>query len=714
MERKLFSESWHRVANQKIRLRPSVRVRKQFFRGREWYVANDLYGDQFFRFRPEAWDFIARLDGTKTVEEVWQTCLTRSGDEAPGQGEAIQILSNLYQSNLIVSDFPADVVQLFERQKRRHAREWKARLFGIFFLRIPLFDPDAFLNRTIRCVRPFLSLGGTLGWVLLVGTAIGVVFSNWEALFERGQGALNPANLPLLLLAFVLAKLIHEFGHGYAVKRFGGEVHVMGITFLVFTPIPYVDATAAWAFRERWKRVWVGAAGMIVELVVAAVATFIWASTGPGLLNSWCFNLMLVASVSTILFNINPLLKFDGYYILSDLTDSPNLQSRSMQQIGHLVERYAFGGRHSQSPATSNGDAVWLACFGVASWLFRVYITYVIVMFVADRYLGLGFLAAVLTVIGLFVIPFYKGIKFLVSEPRIERVRPRAYAVTFGTLAVAFLLLGVIPAPRHFRAPGVVFAQDAAFIVAQSNGYIDNFESAPSEAEAGFTVLKLRNPELPLRRRELEAEREQLNAVERLQLSRAGLGREVLRERRRANDIRIEELEEQEAAMEVKVPSGGRLAVLQPKEHFQRWLTRGEIVGESVPVGDWRFFAVVSQRDVNLLFDQELREMSLRFPGSAGALVTPEGMSIVPGRQEFLPSPALGWRAGGPVRVRDDDPDGVRAAEPFFLVMLDVPGTADPLHHGRVGVARFRVDNEPYLRQWYRKLRQVVQQRFQL
>lgn len=714
MERKLFSESWHRVAAQKIRLRPSVRVRKQYFRGRTWYVANDMYGDQFFRFRPEAWDFIARLDGTKTVEEVWQTCLDRNGDGAPGQGEAIQILSNLYQSNLIVSDFPADVVQLFERQKKRHAREWKARLFGIFFLRIPLFDPDAFLNRTIRYVRPFLSIFGVLLWLGLVGSAIGVAVSHWETLFERGQGALNPANLPLLLLAFVLAKLVHEFGHGYAVKRFGGEVHVMGITFLVFTPIPYVDATAAWAFRERWKRVWVGSAGMIVELVLAAVATFIWASTGPGLLNSWCFNLMLVASVSTILFNINPLLKFDGYYILSDLTDSPNLQTRGMRQLGHLVEQYAFGGQHSQSPASSRADAVWLASFGIASWCFRVYITYVIIMFVADRYLGLGFLAAVLTVIGLFVIPLHKGIKFLVSEPRIERVRPRAYAVTAGVLAAGFVLLAVLPAPRYFRAPGVLFAENAEFIVVRGSGTIETFEAAPAVAEAGLTILRLSNPELPLMRRQLEAELEQLEAVERLQMAREGLGREVLRERRRANSIRIEELEEQEAAMEVRVPRDGRLASLQPKEHYQRWLQRGEIIGEAVPEGSWRFFAVVSQQDVNLLFDQEMRGVTMRFRGNAGQLIEPTSVRIVPGRQEYLPTPALGWRAGGPVRVRDDDPDGVRAAEPFFLVMLEVEGDGAPLHHGRVGAARFRVENEPYFHQWYRKMRQVVQKRFQI
>lgn len=714
MDRKLFSESWHRVANQKIRLRPSVRVRKQFFRGRTWFVANDLYGDQFFRFQPEAWNFIARLDGNQTVEEAWQTCLDCNGDSAPGQGEAIQILSNLYQSNLIVSDFPADVVQLFERQKRRIAREWKARLFGIFFLRIPLFDPDAFLNRTMGYVRPLLSPLGALAWLILISSALGVVVSNWDVLFQKGQGSLNPANLPLLLLAFILAKLVHEFGHGYAVKRFGGEVHVMGITFLVFTPIPYVDATAAWAFRERWKRIWVGAAGMIVELVLASLATFIWANTGPGLLNSWCFNLMLVASVSTILFNINPLLKFDGYYILSDLTDSPNLQSRSMRELGHLVERYAFGGQHSQSPAVGRGDSIWLSLFGVASWFFRVYITYVIVMFVADRYLGLGFLAALLTIVGLFIIPLFKGIRFLFNEPRIERVRSRAYLVTLAFLGFGFLALGILSAPRYFRAPGIVFAQDAEFLVTRSSGFISNFEMAPSVASEGETVLKLSNPELPLRRRELEAEMQQLIAVERLQLSKEGLGREVLQERRRANAIRIDELKEEEAAMDVRVPSSGRLAVLQPKEHYQRWIRRGEIVGESVPDGSWRFFAVVEQNDVNLLFEQQIKSVSLRFPGNAGAEVEPSDLQIVPGRQEYLPSPALGWRSGGPVKVRDDDPDGTRTTEPFFLVMLDVPSNAEPLHHGRVGVARFRVDDEPYLDQWYRKIRQIVQKRFQL
>ncbi len=712
-ERRLFSESWHRVASQKIRLRPSVRVRKQFFRGQNWFVANDLYGDQFFRFRPEAWDFIARLEGTRTVDEVWRSCLDRNRDDAPSQNEVIQMLGELYSGNLIISDFPSDVARLFERQKKRHAREWKSRLFGLFFLRIPLWDPDMFLNRTIQWVRPLLSPFGAILWLLLTGAALGVIVSNWDALFQRTQGVLDPGNLPLLLLAFVIAKLLHEFGHGYAVKRFGGEVHRMGITFLVFTPIPYVDATAAWAFRERWKRVWVGSAGMIVELAVAAVATFVWAATGPGLLNAWCFNLMVVASVSTILFNINPLLRFDGYYILSDLTDTPNLQPRSGKQLKHWVEEYAFGGRHSQSPAESNRDAAWLGFFGVASYCYRVFITFTIIMFVADRYLGLGFLATVLTVIGFFVIPFFKGVKFLISEPRIERVRTRAWLVTAGTVAVLFILLGVIPAPRNFRAPGVVFANEAEYVTIGTHGRVEDY-TAGSDVEAGQTILRLSNPELNLLRRQYEAESSRLEAVEREFLSTGGAGLGALRERMRVNEARLAELEREEAALEIRASVDGRWGGPQGADLTHRWLSKGEVLGEIIPPGDWRFFTVVGQEHAGPLFEQEIYRAEIRFPGTAHQRLRASALHRVPGRQERLPSRALGWTAQGKVRTRSDDTSGTHAAEPFFLVILDVDDVGPPLRHGRTGEARFTLESEPLLNQWYRWLRQLLQKRFQL
>lgn len=712
--RKLFSESWHRVAGQKLRLRPSVRVRKQYFRGQCWFVANDAYSDQYFRFRPEAWAFIRRLDGTHSVEEIWQKLLDDKGDEAPGQDEVIQMLANLYQSNLIVSDFPADVMQLFERQKKRHAREWKSRLFGIFFLRIPLWDPDNFLNRTFPYLKWLVNPLGALLWLVLVGAGLGVVISNWEVLFESGQGVLAPGNLPLLLLAFVIAKLIHEFGHGYAVKRFGGEVHTMGITFLVFTPIPYVDASAAWAFRERWKRVWVGASGMIVELAIAAIAAFVWAATGPGLLNAWCFNLMVVASVSTILFNINPLLKFDGYYILSDLTDTPNLQPRSFKQIGHIVEKFAFGGKHSQSPSNGPGEASWLAFFGVASWTFRLYITFVIIMFVADRYLGLGLIAAVLTIVGLFIIPAVKGIKFLFTESRIERERTRAFTVTGAFIGLIILLFGVVPAPRYFQAHGIVFAQNASFLVSRTEGEIITHQNKVVSVNEGDILMELENPELGIRRLQLEAETAFWEATSRRLLASEGVGRNVLMQRLQVNQMRLQELAEQEESVIIRAPFTGLLAAGQADEQLGRQVGRGSVLGEIISLGKWNFFAVVGQRDANLLFEEGLRNPRIRFYGSSGNEVVPESIHIVPGQQERLPSPALGWSSQGPIQVRADDQQGVRTVEPFFLVRMEIEGEGAPLHHGRTGRVRFQVNPEPLGHQWYRKLRQMVQTRFQL
>lgn len=713
-ERNLFSETWHRVSRQKIRLRPSVKVRKQFFRGETWHIAHDSYGDQYFRFRPEAWDFIGRLDGTRAVDEIWRGCLERNQDRAPGQGEVVEMLAQLYAANLVISDVPADVTQLFERMKKRKAREWKARLIGIFYLRMKLWDPDSFLERTLPYVKPLLNKAGAALWLILTGLSLNVVVSNWEQLSDSSTGVLDPANLPLLYLAFAFAKVVHEFGHGFAVKRLGGEVHATGITLLVFTPVPYVDATAAWAFRERWKRVWVGAAGMIAEIALAAIASFVWAATGPGLVNALAYNLMVVASVSTLLFNINPLLRFDGYYILSDLTDSPNLQPRATRMLKHLVERYPFGGRFSKSPARGKGEATWLSVFGVASWIYRVFITFTIIIFVADKYFGLGLLSAIITVAGMFVWPVIQGIRYLVAEPRIERVRSRAWWVTGGVLATLIVLLGVIPAPRHFRAPGILKAEDSGFVISRASGFVVASRSDAENVKAGEVIARLESPELELAIESQESELERVSAQQRRAMHEEPAALATLAERRLVAEKRLQELRAEQAGLTIVARADGKWMAPDQLDMTGRWFPRGANFGELVPEGDWEFQAVISQDDADAVFDLASREGEIRFPGSAGRVLKPSEIRVVPGKQELLPSAALGWSGGGHIEVSYDDETGLRAAEPFFLVVANVPASEQELWHGRTGVARFELSPEPLLWQWTRDLRQLLQRRFQL
>lgn len=714
--RALFSESWHRVASQRIRLRPSVIIRKQYFRGERWHVVQDPFTNNFFRFRAEAHAFIARLDGSRTVEDVWKHCLETAGERAPGQGEAIQMLAQLYQSNLIVSDVPPDTARLFERQKKHKQREIRARLMNVFFLRMRLWDPDVFLKRTLPYVGWIFSRWMAVVWVAVVGLGLAMTLSEWDRLRDQSAGVLEPGNLVLLYVAFALAKLVHEFGHAYACRRFGGEVHAMGLTLLVFTLVPFVDTTAAWAFRERRRRVLVGLAGMIPELFLAGVAAMIWASTGAGLLNGICYNLMLVASVSTVLFNANPLLRFDGYYVLADMTDTPNLQQRAQQQLLHAIESRVFGGRHSSGPARSRREAVWLSVFAVASWIYRVLITWSLIILVADQYFGLGLGAAAIAFFGTFVMPVVGAVRYLVREPRIERVRRRATFISVATATAVLVVLAAVPFPRRFRAPGVLHAENYTKVIAPTAGYVETVAAGSrTRVTPDQPLLKLVNPELDFQIAAGEAEREATRALERKVLRESPARIQPVRRRLEAIERHVAKLRDDKAALEFRAKQDGVWISPRAEDYAGLWVPRGATVGEIVDDRSFEFLAVVPQEDARELFGQEAERLEVRFPGEAEENVKIKSWRVVPGRQDVLPTPALGWAGGGPVRVVAEDTSGLRAAEPFFLVVAKVEkNAAVAMLNDRTGVMRFSLPKEPLLAQWTRNLRQLLQERYQL
>src|SRR5208337_1017956 len=449
-----FSESWYRVANLRLGLRTGVKVRRQNFRGERWLLLENAFSNQYFRLRPAAYEFVARLRPNRNVEQVWNECLGRFPDEAPSQGDVIQLLAQLYFANLLQYDSAADSVQLFQRFKQRQQREMGFRFRNIMFMRFPLFDPDRWLARLQPLTAIIFSPLGAALWLLVVGAGLKIVLDNFPALREEGQNVLAPGNLFLLYLSLVVVKTLHELGHASCCRRFGGEVHVMGVMLMIFTPMPYVDTSSSWSFRERWKRVLVGASGMIVEVIVAAIAALVWSRSAPGTLHNLAYNVMFVASVSTIIFNANPLLRFDGYYILSDLIEIPNLNQRATDQLRHLTESKLFGVKQSASPAGTRREAGWLVVYGITSGIYRVIVFSGVLLAVADRFLLVGMLMAAACLISWVTMPLARLISYLATSPRLDRVRWRAIAVTAGAATVVLLLLEVVPFPNSFRAPG--------------------------------------------------------------------------------------------------------------------------------------------------------------------------------------------------------------------------------------------------------------------
>lgn len=711
-----FSESWYRIADKKICLRPSVKARRQNFRGERWIVLEDSFTNTFFRLRPAAFEFVARLRPDRTVEQVWRECLDKFPDDAPGQEAVIQLLSQLYLSNLLQYEMAADSAQLFERFKKRRQREVRAQFMNLMFMRFPLLDPDRFLVRAMPIVGKLISPLGAVLWIAVVGWALKVAVDNFDALREQSQSVLAPENLVLLFAGMVVIKALHEFGHAFFCRKFGGEVHTMGVMLMIFTPVPYMDATSSWSFRSRWQRLLVGGAGMIVELFFAAIATFIWAQTGQGAVHSLAYNILFVASVSTVVFNINPLLRFDGYYMLSDLLEIPNLHQRSLLLRQHLVEHYLFGVKKSESPARSRKETAWLTVFGATSGVYRVIVFTGVLFVVADKFLIIGILMAVVCLISWATVPAVKFVQYLAASPRLERVRSRAIAVSAGFCAVVILCLQVIPFPNHFRAPGVLLAAQRTDVIAEATGYIDAIVvQSGSQVRAGEPLMRLKNPEMELELAGALARQQEIEVRLLKAMNTDVATLKPLMALQAATTSRLQKLQTDQALLILRARHDGVWVAPGVESYAGRWLRKGTRLGLLVNPSSFEFAATVQQEDADALFGRKTPTAEIRLKGQPSPMIRVANWKVIPGDQKILPSPALGWAGGGEVAISTDDPQGRKAAEPFFEVLAPVPKSeAIALLDGRSGRIRFDLEPEPLLTRWLRRLWQLLQKRYQL
>ena len=712
----LFHESWYRVADQRISLRPNVVIRRQVLRGETWHVVQNPLSNQFYRLRPATYDFVSRLSSSRTIEEVWQETQGRDPENAPGQGDVVELLAQLYHANLLHYNLPPNSEKLFERYKEKKQRILKANLKSIMFFRVPLFDPDAMLQRLAGFIRLLISPVAAVVWCGVVAVGVKVAIDNFAELQVASEGIMAPSNLVFLYLGLVIVKTLHEFGHAFAVRRFGGEVHTMGIMFLIFSPLPYMDASAAWAFRNKWQRVFVGAAGMIFEVFVAACVIVIWANTGPGVIHSLAYNMVFVASVTTVLFNINPLLRFDGYYILSDLMDMPNLHQHSSRHLRYLVEHHAFGCRNVETPATTRREEIWFTTFGILSGIYRIFVFSVILLFVADRFLLAGMIMAVICIVSWVFVPIIGLFRYLASSPRLYRTRPRAIGVCSATFSVIVFLLFLLPLPNSFMAPGVLKSTDYVVAVSRASGQIAEVVT-PSGARvhSGDSLLRLVNPELALEIRESQAGLDEAAAQHRRAMFSQQADLDPIEDRIDFYEKRLERLEQEQEDLVVKADASGIWVAPDLDDRIGMWISRGAPLGELINDDHFYFLSVVSQADVSDLFAQGIRDTQVKLVGQAELPMAVAQYATIPMAQTQLPSVALGFAGGGDIAIDTRDAQGVKTSEPFYQVRALVQSAPEvSLLHGRSGKIRFSLEPKSLAWQGWRRLSQLLQERYQI
>ena len=729
VERPTFSESWYRVAKLKPRLRATVQVFRQHFRGQMWHVVQDPSSNQFSRLTESAYHFVALLDGRRTIADSWQICNDELGDAAPTQGEAIQLLGQLYAANLIQAELPVDAEGLFNRYKKRVNREVKGYLTNLLFIRIPLFDPDNILNEFLPAVGwAFSWIGATL-LAMLISVAGYFVIGRADELVSSAKNILDPSGLPLLFVSFWMVKIIHEFGHCFSCKKFGkesgtgGEVHTLGVMFLVFTPLPYMDASSSWAFRQKWHRVIVGMGGMLVELVVASLAAIVWAYTSPGTVHAIAYNIMFIASVSTLLFNANPLLRFDGYYILSDILEIPNLNPRSKQYLYYLVRKYAWGVKNARCPAHTHGERVWFVFYGIASTLYRVVIVTGILLFITSQLPFIGMIFAGVAIFGWVFVPIGKLIKYLTTNSELMRTRGRAMGSVVGTLVLIVISVGIIPAPDRNKIEGVVEPVELAFVYPLADGFIQEVMLSDRYVDPDTDILiKAENPALEAELAKLIAQRDSYMAkMRQAETEDVATARSYARAIK-ARERKIADVRDQIALLELPPPIAGRWISPNIERFKGAYVKRGEKIG-LVASDEVEILAVIKQEISAQVFDEiEIgAEVEIRVKGSPDLEWTGRIVEILPSGQKMLPSRALGYAIGGTMQTVSDDRDGIRTVSPFFEIRISPDkdgkiaiegGREIKLLAGQRVMVRLSMSSKPLARQWWRLILQLVQRRF--
>lgn len=708
----LYSPSWYRVAGLKPRLRSHVRIQRHRYRGELWYVLEDLVSRRVSRFTPVAYFLVGLMDGRQSVQEIWDGAAEKFGDDAPTQDEMIRLLGQLHGSDVIQSEAMPDVLELLRRARKGKRKTWLQNLLSPLSIRLPLFDPDRLLERWLPWYAPLFGWFGVMVWCLVVGLALVNGASHWAELTDDlGSRVLAPQNLLLIWLIFPILKLMHEFGHACATKYWGGEVHEMGVMLLVLMPVPYVDATASATFRETRRRAFVGAAGMVVELFIAAIAMLLWLDAQPGIVRTVLYNVILIAGVSTVVFNANPLLRYDGYYILSDLTQIPNLRVRANQYLTHLLETRLFGLKLPAIEATA-GERAWFVFFSIASFLYRTFVTFAIALFIGTQYFVVGVLLGLWAVVTSIGLPILKAVTYVLAHPKLRRHRARAVLTSSLAVALCGVALFVVPFPLWTHAEGVIWVPENALVRAGADGFVHEVLAVPGSAVAqGTPLIRADDPILEPRIKVLQAQLQLLQArgqAERLvDLVRWELTNEDIK----ATSAQLDHALHQERELLIISPSQGKFVLSGAADDWpDRFVRKGQQLGYVVPQTMATARVLVSQDDIDLVRMRTTR-VAVKLSGRLSETFVAEIRRETPLASNKLSNLALSSLGGGSAPVDPRETKEPKTLVPWFEFELDMPSTK-ALVLGEHVYARFEHGSEALAWRLYRGVRQLFMRQF--
>jgi len=717
--------------SERLALRKDLQWVRRTIRGQGRWIVRDPLTTDFYYFSDVEKNLLDQLDATRTVGE-WindsdLTCSVSAKWKA-------KLLGHALQHQLLIGNQPGHARRLAALAQRSRHRARRALPFQVLAIKIPVFDPTPLLNRTRGVGRVIFSRASLFGLLISGIILLALVVGRWEAVAYRlpdWQAMLSGDRVFFLLVAYVAMKAIHELSHALACRRWGAECHEVGLFILAFTPCLYCDVSDIWRVSEKFPRVMVAAAGVFSELAMAIAAGFIWFFTVEGPLNLIAFNVMVLGSVSTLLVNANPLLRYDGYYMLADAIEVPNLAEQSREATWGPLKSWLSAGHLVPTPR--DASFALLFTYGIASLIYRSFVL-VLILWGINRMFAqwdLEIVAGILTttiVVGVvlsMITSTRMGLTQIISSGPIQWLR---FAVLGSVLATIIYGAIAFPLPHWVAAVGQVKPQLLEPVFVSRSGFLEEALAVNSRVRIGDTIAQLRWPEEEYRLAALTAEIAELEKE--IQGTRLRLNDEpnlvssleVMLESEQDKRQQLVALKRQERRLTLTARTDGTLIEpvwdVNPQQpetalrnwqgnpldavNRQAWFEQGTLLGWVADLDDFRAEAFVGESDVLQIAVGAVARVRLdRNPSDelAGKITRIDLQPVVEIPHSLQGDPRL--------PVRSDRGRGVRTEESTYRVIIQLDSPLQDVSSEAVATVRVEASTKSLFQRLVRYLRRT-------
>lgn len=711
-------------------LRRDLKITRSDVRGRPSYVVKDPVSSKYFRWGEREYRLAELLDGRRDGAALAEE-MRRSFPGVDLEISDLQRLLNQFlAAGLLVND-GATAQRLFQRLreetgKRKKSSRWLTVPGKLISFKITLFDPDLLLLRMSKRLRFLWSWPATVALLFLLAAAGWMLNSDAANLTSRMPDVLGWQNLLIMWLVLIVVKVVHEFGHGLSCKHYGGEVHEMGVMFILFSPFLFCNATDSWVFKDKGKRIVVNFAGIYLELFLAAVAAMLWVLTPPGLFNQVCFNVMLVCSVMTIFFNANPLMKYDGYYALSDWMEIPNLKERGDKMLVSRLAAFFTGGAGVVRDPLAESVKWKLMLYAVASYVWTFIVAYHILVIVGHILEPAGLdrmaqsVAAITLFAGILTPPFLVCMQVFrtAKDDTTGRVKNRAFKAALVALAALFSV-SFIPVPVKVRCAGVVDGANRVRVTAQIAGFIRELDVRDGmRVKQGQILAVLENADLQLELALMQSQLQEARAKESMMVSGDGQGGvSAIRALRAQYEAAEKKLGSDVEALIIRAPVTGTVTGKDLGLRRGTLLRTGELLAEILPEGSVQALAALSEKEASMVGPGERVAFRLHSrPGRefSGKVIS---VDVAPVRQ--LPHQSLGEQAGGTVpsiMAPNADATALVAvpASTIYKARVELENEKEVLRPGMSGKLRIDCGRKPLALAMWDRVTSMIRTDFQL